>query len=332
MLRALVAALNLLVSVAVPLIISAISPHLFSQGTNYLLGVAMFVALTVFEIYVLAEKAFEKQIKIEKMWDAREHLDFRLQEVRRLFHEVEERKVGDPDLFVSFFNKKLADLEIDLREACSKQEVRIDETMLEVTTWLMQSSFRGRSTDIFRAIHFTSDTDFFFDVHAKRYFCQGYNMVRSGAIKGVRRIIVYQNIDELTNPRTQRLIAFHQTTSGYECMTMPDRIFERIVKDYNLYHLVQDFGIYGNSYLYKGVVNRSDEIVGYYSRDRAEIDRFIDCFETCWETGDPPPPVPMSRQVTLEWLFGEGVQNPETPSGQSTASPSSSVSAEQASR
>jgi hypothetical protein len=239
------------------------------------------------------------------MWDAREGLDFRLQEVRRLFHEIGEYKVGDVDLFVSFFNKKLSDLEIDLREACSKQEVRIDETMLEVTTWLMQSSFHSRPTDIFRAIHFTTDTDFFFDVHAKRYFYQGYTMVKSGRIKGVRRIIVYRDSSELQRPSTQRLIAFHQQTSGYECMTLPERVFQRIVKDYNLHHLVQDFGIYGDSYLYKGVVNRSDEIVGYYSRDRSEIKRFIDCFETCWESGNPPAKVDCSTDLSLEWLFSD---------------------------
>jgi hypothetical protein len=305
MLRALIAVLNMLVSVAVPLGISAVAPNLFTQGTNYLFGVALFIALTILEIYVLAEKAFEKQLRIEKAWDAREELDFRLQEVRRLFHQVEERKVGDTDLFVSFFNKKLSDLELDLREACSKQEVRIDETMLEVTTWLLQSSFCGRAADVFRAILFTSDIEFFFDVHNKRYFNQGYAMVKSGAMQGVRRIIVYSDVSEIADPRVQKLIRFHQQNSGYECMTLPGRVFERIVKDYNLYHLVQDFGIYGESYLYKGVVNRSDEIIGYYSRDRSEIRRFIDCFQTCWESGTHPPEVLGEEGVSIEWLFAD---------------------------
>jgi hypothetical protein len=307
--RTLIAIVNLLISVAVPLAITAASPDLFSAGESYLLGVLLFIALTTLEIYVLADQAFKKELRLGKIWDARQRLDSRLQEVRRLFHDVEEHKVGEPDLFVYFFNKKLGDLESTLRDASSKQEIRIDETMLEVTTWLYNSSFHGRDEDIFCAIHFTSDNAFFFDVHARRYFSQAFQLVESGRIKGVRRILIFADAEELEEDKTRKLIAFHQNTDGYDCRTLSRPIFERIVRDYALHHLVKDFGIYGRSYLYKGVVNRVDEIEGYYSRDKLEINRFIDCFQTCWETGQEPRPVDVNAKVTMDWLFTAGQSN-----------------------
>lgn len=309
MTRFLIATLNLIVSVAVPLAFSKMDPSPFSTGESYIFGVLLFIALTVFELYIYAERAFATETRVTKIWDTREKLDARLQEVRRLFHEVEEQKVGDPDLFVSYFNKKLADLENSLRDASSKKEVRISETMLEVTTWLVKSSFHGRKTDVFRAVHFAGDNDFFFDVHSKRYFGQVAEMVDSGQIKQVRRLVVVRDNEQLKDPRTQRLLTFHQENKNFSCQVISYDSFMTIVGDYGLRHLVNDFGIYGNSYLYKGVIAKSQEIVGSYSRDQEEIDRFIDCFDTCWRDASRPPPrcAKPRTKCSVDWMFSPDV-------------------------
>ena len=307
MVRALVAIINLIISVAVPLLISIKDPNPFSVGESYVLGVVLFIALTTFELYFMAERAFATETRVTKIWDARDLLDARLQEVRRLFHEVEEHKVGDPDLFVSYFNKKLIDLEKSLRDACSKNEVRINETMLEVTTWLLESSFRGRPTDVFRAVHFSEDNTFFFDVHSKRYFIQVRDLVTDKKISTVRRLIVFSDPSQLQGAQTQRLICFHQKTPLYECRAISYEVFMRIVRDYDLHYLVKDFGIYGTSYLYKGMVAQVEEIVGSYSRDATEIARFIDCFDTCWYAAAEPPGVATSDTISVDWLFAPEV-------------------------
>lgn len=309
--RALVALANLVISVGVPLGVSfqKQKPPTFTTGELYLLGVLLFIALTCLEIGLLAEVAFAKELRQTEIWDAREALDSRLQEVRRLFHQVGEYRLTESDLFVHYFEQRLQALEASLRDACSRREIQIDETMLDVTTWLMESSFRGQSTDIFRAVFFTEDTNFFFDVHSRRYFNQAYHLVEEGKLAEVRRLIVYTDEADLLTDRIQRLIEFHNRTPKYSCRVIRTSSFKRIVTDYKLHQLARDFGIYGDSYLYKGVTNHVDDIVGFYSRDSDEIEKFKRCFKDCWDEEIAPVEVARSSvpdSELLAWLFTDG--------------------------
>jgi hypothetical protein len=304
--RALVGLANLVVAAVVPLWASFQVPPIFTNGELYLLGVLLFIALTCVEIGFLAEIAFAKEFRQTEIWDAREELDARLQEVRRLFHQVGEGRLADSDLFDHYFEQRLQALESSLRDACSRREIQIDETMLDVTTWLMESSFRGRPEDIFRAVFFTEDTSFFFDVHSRRYFNQAYHLVEDGKLAEVRRLIVYSDPADLLTPRVQRLIEFHNRMPKYSCRVIAATSFKRFVSDYKLHQLARDFGIYGNSYLYKGVVNHVDDIVGYYSRDNKEIEKFKRCFQDCWDEEIAPKEVLRSTtpdSELLAWLF-----------------------------
>lgn len=92
----------------------------------------------------------------------------------------------------------------------------------------------------------------------------------------------------------------------YSCRVIHATSFKRLVTDYKLHQLARDFGIYGDSYLYKGVINHVDDIVGYYSRDEIEIARFKRCFQDCWD--EELAPVEVSRSSIpdtqlLAWLF-----------------------------
>ena len=304
--RALIGLANLVISAGVPLWVSFQKPPTFTNGELYLLGVLLFIALTCAEIGLMAEVAFAKELRQTEIWDAREALDARLQEVRRLFHQVGEGRVADSDLFDHYFEQRLQALESTLRDACSKREIRIDETMLDVTTWLMESSFRGRPTDIFRAVFFIKDTDFFFEVHSRRYFNQAFHLVEERKLAEVQRLIVYNDPTELQAPRIKRLIEFHNRMPKYSCRVIHATSFKSFVGDYKLHQLARDFGIYGDSYLYKGVINHVDDIVGYYSRDRDEIDKFKRCFQDCWDEELPPtelPPGTVDESQLLAWLF-----------------------------
>ena len=309
--RIALAVINAAISVVVPLFIMIFGgPHPpLSKGEAYLLGVLLLVGQYVFETWIIADRASAIEIRLTRIWDARSKLDARLQDVRRLFHELEESKRTETDLFASYFDHRLLDLETDLRDACSKKQIQVDDTMLEVTTWLLQSSFQGRPKDIFRAIHLTADNNFFFDVHAQRYFRQMLDLMSRRKALEVRRLIIYVDEDELQDPRLKRLIAFHQHQDHYEAKLLPRATFDKFLKDYHLHHLVQDFGVYGDTYLYKGVLAQKDDIVGEYSRDEAELERFTDCFNTCWESAEPPAhdeavdEAGIQHDMSLSWLY-----------------------------
>lgn len=311
--RKFLAIINLLIALLVAIMVDVLFPDAFSNSEQYFLGIAIFAALAILELLLLNQDmdakldvaVAERQLAV-KAWEARTDLDHRVQEVQRLLHQLDAESNGHLDLFYEYHKKKLLDLERSLRDACVKQEVQIDETMFAVTEWLLRSSMRGRQPDKLRAVLRTKDLDFFFDVHTRMYFAQVATLMSEKLIVGVSRLIVVDDESHLADERLQRLITFHNQTTGYSCQAIPKVEYDRIVGDYRLSHLIVDFGIYGDSYLYKGLTNLDESIVGIYSRDPREISQFTQCFESCLSAAKS---VPTQIQVdaklgAVEAVFG----------------------------
>jgi hypothetical protein len=304
---------NLAIAIIVGVLVDVLFPTSFTNAEQYFLGLLIFVALSLAEVQHSIEQSSDQVAKIAlherrelAIWEARSELDQQLQEVRRLFHVLDEARETTTDLFYQYHVHKLSELEKSLRDATTKFELTIDESMFTVTAWLMSSAFRGQGDDILRAVLPTASLEFFFDVHTRTFFQRTYNHVLGHKCAGVRRLVVLDRPEDLTDERLQRLAAFHQGTDGYECQVVTRAVYDRIVSDYKLNRLIVDFGIYGNSYLYKALKNANTEIVGNYSRDAEEIKSFTECFESCWESGTP---IDLSSQLeipspaTVGWVF-----------------------------
>lgn len=274
--------INILISALAPLAVKVWNKDLFTPAEEVFFALASFVVLTVFEISLIIRGIVNKVRSVHKLWEAHDKIDFSMYELRRMFHRVCENSYGPSDLFVSFFSRKIDQLDSLLVDATTKQEIRIDETMFQVTSELLYSSFIGRDEDIFRAIHYCSENEFFFGLHSRRYFRQAFELIQSRRLKEVRRLIVYASDAEVQDLRTQMLIAFHQANAHYDCRLISKDNFDRILDDFGLLYLTSDFGIYGDRYLYKSYVNHLDKIVGSYSKNSNEIRRFTECFEACW--------------------------------------------------
>jgi hypothetical protein len=305
--KVLLIALKITGAFVIPVFISIVAPDI-TKSERFLLGIMVLVAANTIEILYMADMAFFQARQFQKLWEASEALDAELHEVRRLFHIIGEERHSEDDLFYSYFRRKLSDLASSLRDATTKREILINETMMDVTTWLYKSSFFGRPNDVFRAVYLSEDEDFFFDVHVHRYFQQVYSLIQQGKAKGVRRLIVYDNDQALSTPRMQRLIAFHNDTPHYECKVISKPDFQLIIRDYQLHYLLKDFGIYGDSYLYKGLTNRKEEIVGMYSRNPVDIKRFTNCFEAAWLAARQAQDSEAQLHTgDVEWLFSDPV-------------------------
>ena len=105
--------------------------------------------------------------------------------------------------------------------------------------------------------------------------------------------------------KTQKLINFHAFQTNFDYKIIEESGYNLMLVDYHLQYLMSDFGIYSNKYLYKGQINKLNEIVGTYSKDRDEITRFIDFFDTCWNS--PIASIydfsKKVNKITLEELF-----------------------------
>jgi hypothetical protein len=305
--------LNLFAAIVVAVCIDVLFPGALTNAEQYFLGLLVFVALSLAELLYTAndistrlDSAVAARRVEAREWEARTALERKLQEVRRLFNRLDAETERPVDLFYEYHKKKLAELERSLRDACVKQEAQIDETMFSVTNWLLESSFQGQEDDILRAVLATRDLDFFFDVHTRMYFSQMWELVQAGKSKGVRRLIVVDQQSHLEDERLKRLVTWHNKVANYECRMLNRINFSRIITDYRLQHLVVDFGIYGDTYLYKGLTNSETQIVGIYSKDPAEIAQFANCFQSCWDAARDlhfADTEAGATSPTVDWVF-----------------------------
>lgn len=313
-----ISGLNAVAAVGVPLITNVVSPTALSGKEQLFLGLWIFMFLNLLEIlFVFSDiRGRVDDAVAVKDWEGRvlevrDDIDRRISEVQRLLRVLAAGAANNTELFFEYHNRKLHDLEVSLRDACVKREVQIDETMLSVTEWLLQSSFSKGDDCILRAVLPSGETEFFFDIHPRMYFARMLELIRSGQASGVRRLIVVDDISHLEDDRLRRLIRFHNATDRYECRAIMRAHFDRIVLDYKLPHLVVDFGVYAQSYVYKALTNSSNQIVGTYTRDPDEIADFTGCFDTCWKAGysiqDSEDMLPTSNP-SLGWLFGEFIE------------------------
>ncbi|MFC0242618.1 hypothetical protein [Rhodopseudomonas telluris] len=296
--------INIMLSALTPILINALNPTLFSAAESVIFSILTFLALTLAELTLIIRTIVSKIRSDHKIWEARDEIDARMYEIRRMFHKVCENSFGQSDLFVRFFARKFDQLDSLLVDATTKQEIRIDETMFQVTSELLYSAFEGRPNDVFRALHYCSDNSFFFDLHSKRYFRQGYELVQSRKISKVKRLMVYANDDELKADQTKTLVAFHANVEHYDYKLISREAFDRILDDFGLQYLTNDFGIYGDRYLYKGYVNHRDKIVGSYSKNKSELKRFTDCFEACWASPSAKHLAVPSVSIDINDLLG----------------------------
>ena len=190
--------INLFISVVVPLILNYIpfikhKPNIFEIC---IYSFSTFICLTCIEILFYAKSIHQKEKKELEIWENRNEIETRLNDIRSFFLQIEKSNYGKYDLFFNYFKQKIESLHSMMVSAAKKNEVTIDGTMFVVTTDLYFSAFNGEPEDIFRAVHYCSDNDFFFNVHAKSYFYRAFDMVESGKIRKVKRLIVYKNKEE----------------------------------------------------------------------------------------------------------------------------------------
>jgi hypothetical protein len=168
-----------------------------------------------------------------------------------------------------------------LEEAFRSSQLTLKEAHPELDSVAVEA-FSGREDDIFRAVHFFRDNGLFFSREGKN-FRNINRLLRQGQIASVKRLMVYQNKDELDDPRSQRLVRFHSNTKGYSYRIIAAKHFQSILVR-NRLPTSGDFGLYGRHYVYEVVKNPSRRVVAIWSWDPAKVSSFTETFEACWKS------------------------------------------------
>jgi hypothetical protein len=243
------------------------------------------------------------------LWTAQNEADRLLGNVRADYSQILLRHDA---FFVRYFDLRLRRLSEEIFKARASGDLQVEQDF--DTTDMMLRDFAGDAQHIIRAVHFLSDNEFLFGVHASHFFCDVANLVALGRVQEVRRLLVVTEEVELQDERTRRLIAFHHGTSGFDYRIIRKRDFDRINRDFNIPTDTHDFGVYAGWYAYRSVVAADNEVKGRFSADAEAVRKFTGAFDRSWASdlarktsGQPAAP------PTLSELFDRDGVSPNRP-------------------
>ncbi len=169
---------------------------------------------------------------------------------------------------------------------------------------MLLGSFTGASSDIYRAVHFFRDNDFFFAEYAKEFFCRTHELLREGRIREVRRLLVYSSEEEIHSDSSQRIIKFHAQKSGYVYRLIAFGVYSEFQRHHNL-HPAIDFGIFGDKRVYRARTDRPDFVIGTWSGRTDEVRKYVQFFDACWDSlaAREEPDLDSTASASIDWLF-----------------------------
>jgi len=167
---------------------------------------------------------------------------------------------------------------------------------------VLLSSFAGDPDDIYRAVHRLRDNEFFVAAYARDFFERTDELLKSNRVRAVRRLLVFGNVEERTEPLSRAIISFHRGMRGYDCRLIHAMVYESVLTRHGI-ATVMDFGIFGNKRLYRARTDRPDHVLGTWTRRGAEIRQYIAAFDDAWAEASVPSPAEADLQIDLPSLF-----------------------------
>lgn len=297
--------LNIFVAAAIPIIIHRFDAELFTFEAEVILGLLIAIILTLAELLALSQSIFDTERAELKLWMRRSNVDGMVSDIRHHLHQLAHDHGADNNLFLDYYENELTTFEAKLRDTLGRNEIILNHYHILTTDSLLKS-YRGAEQDFFRATNLLWEVTPFFDATYREYFFAFLELVREKKIREVRRIFLYQSLDDFKDAHARKLLAFHNNSIPIKGKVMSLEFFRKIKKDFNIADGVEDFGIYADRYIYLATTRNVGEIAGVFSCNQRLLAQYIKFFDTCWGS---TAAVPISNfvvaTVTPEQLFDD---------------------------
>nr|WP_321441116.1 hypothetical protein [uncultured Hyphomonas sp.] len=247
------------------------------------------MTLTLGEILFYVKSTHDLRVGEVELWEFRRGVDGVIGEIRTGLHHV----IADDNLRDSFFldhyRRELELLQKRVQHTISKREVLLDRHHIDSTEVLLSLYDSPDHTD-FLATHVVSDITDDFDVTYQVYFFAWLERLKSRKVKSIKRLFVYDSIDEFSRQNAWKLAAYHNSgIEGLEAKAIQRAELLRFKSDYHITDGVEDFGIFSNAYIYLGKQRKDEQISGFFSRDETLIKNYTSCFTALWNSASATP-------------------------------------------
>lgn len=299
--------INLVIGVGVPFLVSLLSSTPLTLGEGTMLAFLILMTLTLGEILFYVKNTHDLRVGEVKLWEYRKGVDGVIGEIRTGLHHV----IADDNLRDSFFldhyRRELELLQSRVQHTISKREVLLDRHHIDSTEVLL-SLYDSSDHTTFLATHVVRDITDEFDVTYQVYFFAWLERLKAKKVKSLKRLFVYDHIDEFERQNAWKLAAFHNSgIEGLEAKAIQRSELRRFKSDYHITDGVEDFGIFSNAYIYLGKQRKDEEISGFFSRDETLIRNYTNCFNALWSSASAVPlDKIIAESATPEQLFDKG--------------------------
>lgn len=192
------------------------------------------------------------------------------------------------NIFINFYIDKLQTIADKIDKSFHSGKFEIDYNMdKEDYTQLSKSIFRvfnGMNDDYFFTISRSdkSSIEWFFDLNkmSNTYLKMAYSYFKEGKIKEVRRLFVYDELENLNNKLLNLLLQLHKNSEFKIKIISIDTFKAHFKKE----HLSDDFGIYGKHFIFENNLNdmNGEELFCGFNINSDRINEYRECFELVW--------------------------------------------------
>lgn len=271
-------------------------------------GCFVFLAITLTGISFDLGQLLKLREDEHEVWSIRQQVDGYLQNIRAAYVTIlNNGTVLDENLPAQYFARILSSVSDDITEAAAKNELRVDELTFGTTDLLMKVMVH-RGSQSLRLVHALDarPNNFDFTTWSRSYYAELTRLVGEGKLSSVKRLFLYGEDADLTDPLAQKLIAFHRANKGYDYRVLSRADWSNLVRGFGLHYAHHEIGIWGDLLAYIALKSSSADMQGFYTFLPQQIERLGELFEAAWRLGDRRDPVDGAGPVTVEDLFSLG--------------------------
>ena len=286
----------------------------FTTAEQVLVGASMFTAFILLDVLQLVRSVAAAEKREREQWSDETELDDVLGIVRKHYANIVRKRHGDDDLFVAHFQRKVTALEEDIRKAAQLDQLWVGNHHFGSVDKVM-NAFLGERKPLHRSVWITQANERLFELHADlEYFRLLAEAADRRRLGGVNSLCVVSSYEDLKAPRIKAFLDYYMTQQRFDCRIVLAAEYEKALTDAQLSPEFIDFGIYGTRQMFL-TTYYEPERKGVFMRNRAEVRRYTEFFDTIWNsrTVRKNPSVSKERMTLDELIAIDGHVNCENP-------------------
>lgn len=243
------------------------------------------------QIFILLKNSLAKDKKLDSFMKAlqtKTNTDDTLLNLSNSILKLSLDGNADNDIFINFYTDTLKTLSEKVNKSFDTGKFELDYDMNKDDYAQLSKSifqvFNKQTNDYFYTISKCDENsiNWFFNINkmSNTYLKIAYSYLQNGKISQIKRLFVYETIDELNYDLINLLLQLHNN-SGFNIRFIS---YNNFLAQFKKEHLYTDFGIYGQHFIFENNNYSSDEntFCGF-NVDRSRILEYTECFNTVWD-------------------------------------------------